>query len=96
MFIEQQISIISEGSCDIEDWSNYAENSAFLITGMHLLDKIIHKRCLTWTMKAHLYVFFSVLFEWKCFLYVYYVSLKCFSQWGGGFNYFANFDEFMF
>ncbi len=31
MFLEQQISIlemISEGSCDAQDWSNYAENSA--------------------------------------------------------------------
>ncbi len=24
----QYIRIISEGSCDTEDWSNYAENSA--------------------------------------------------------------------
>jgi len=37
MFIEQQISIISEGSCDTEDWSNYAENSAFLITGINYI-----------------------------------------------------------
>ncbi len=29
MFLEQQISILtSEGSCDAEDWSNDAENSA--------------------------------------------------------------------
>ncbi len=30
MFLEQQISIsmISEGSCDTEDWSNEADNSA--------------------------------------------------------------------
>ncbi len=28
MFIEQQIRMISEGSCDTEDWSNDAENSA--------------------------------------------------------------------
>ncbi len=26
MFLEQQISMISEGSCDTEDWSNDAEN----------------------------------------------------------------------
>ncbi len=37
MFLEQQISIlemISEGSCDSEDWSNDAENSA-LITAIN-------------------------------------------------------------
>ncbi len=30
MFLEQQINILefSEGSCDSEDWSNDAENSA--------------------------------------------------------------------
>ncbi len=28
MFLEQQNSLISEGSCDTEDWSNDAENSA--------------------------------------------------------------------
>ncbi len=27
MFLEQQIFMISEGSCDIEDWSNDTENS---------------------------------------------------------------------
>jgi len=27
MFLEQHILMISEGSCDIEDWSNDAENS---------------------------------------------------------------------
>ncbi len=37
IFLEQQISIlemISEGSCDTEDWSNDAENSA-LKTGIN-------------------------------------------------------------
>jgi len=35
MFLEHQIiRVISEGSCDTEDWSNDAENSA-LITGIH-------------------------------------------------------------
>ncbi len=29
MFLEQQIIMISDGSCDTEDWSNDAENSAF-------------------------------------------------------------------
>jgi len=28
--------VISEGSCDTEDWSNDAENSA-LITGIHYI-----------------------------------------------------------
>ncbi len=28
MFLEQRIRMISEGSCDTEDWSNDAENSA--------------------------------------------------------------------
>ncbi len=28
MFLEQQIRMIFEGSCDTEDWSNDAENSA--------------------------------------------------------------------
>ncbi len=32
MFLEQQINIrmISEGSCDAEDWSNDAENTALI------------------------------------------------------------------
>jgi len=35
MFLEPQI-IISEGSCDTEDWSNDADNSA-LITGINYI-----------------------------------------------------------
>ncbi len=33
--------MISEGSCDTEDWSNDAENSA-LIKGTHYIEKYIH------------------------------------------------------
>ncbi len=29
--------MISEGSCDTEDWSNDAENSAFAITGINYI-----------------------------------------------------------
>jgi len=29
----QHIEMISEGSCDTEDWSNYAENSKWLWLG---------------------------------------------------------------
>ncbi len=36
----QYIVMISEGSCDTEDWSNDAENSA-LITGINYLLKYI-------------------------------------------------------
>ncbi len=36
----QHIRIISEGSCDTEDWRNYAENSA-LITGINYILKYI-------------------------------------------------------
>ncbi len=36
----QYISMISEGSCDTEDWSNDAENSA-LITGINYILKYI-------------------------------------------------------
>ncbi len=28
IFVEQQIRMISEGSCDTEDWSNDAEDAA--------------------------------------------------------------------
>jgi len=35
------IRVISEGSCDTEDWSNDAENSA-LITGINYIFKYIH------------------------------------------------------
>ncbi len=37
MFLEQQISMISEGSCDTEDWSNDAENSAFDLRKKYIL-----------------------------------------------------------
>ncbi len=30
MFLNQHIRMISEGSCDTEDWSNDAENSALI------------------------------------------------------------------
>jgi len=33
--------VISEGSCDIKDWSNDAENTA-LITGINYIVKYIH------------------------------------------------------
>ncbi len=36
------ISMISEGSCDTEDWSNDTENSA-LITGINYVIKYIQK-----------------------------------------------------
>ncbi len=38
--VYQHISMISEGSCDIEDWSNNAENSA-LITAINYILKYI-------------------------------------------------------
>ncbi len=38
MFLEQQIRMISEGSCDTDDWSNDAENSA-LITEINYILK---------------------------------------------------------
>jgi len=28
MFLDEHIRLISEGSCDTEDWRNHAENSA--------------------------------------------------------------------
>ncbi len=40
MFLEQQIRMISEGSCDTEDWSNDAENTA-LITEINYILKYI-------------------------------------------------------
>ncbi len=40
LIINQRIRIISEGSCDTEDWSNDAENSA-LITEIHFILKYI-------------------------------------------------------
>jgi len=42
MFLEDHIRVISEGSCDTEDWSNDAENSA-LITGINNIFKYIQK-----------------------------------------------------
>jgi len=42
MFLEDHIRVISEGSCDTEDWSNDAENSA-LITGINHIFKYIQK-----------------------------------------------------
>ncbi len=38
--VNQYIRMISEGSCDTEDWSNDAENSA-LITGINYILKYI-------------------------------------------------------
>ncbi len=38
---DQYIIMISEGSCDAEDWSNDAENTA-LITGINYILKYIH------------------------------------------------------
>ncbi len=40
MIINQHIGMISEGSCDTEDWSNDDENTA-LITGMNYILKYI-------------------------------------------------------
>ncbi len=37
MFLEQQIRMISEGSCDTEDWSNDAENSALITEIKYIL-----------------------------------------------------------
>ncbi len=43
MFLEQQIRMISEGSCETEDWSNDAENVA-LITEINYILKYIQIR----------------------------------------------------
>ncbi len=40
LIINQHIRLISEGSCDTEDWRNDAENSA-LITGINSILKYI-------------------------------------------------------
>ncbi len=37
----QHIRMISEGSCDAEDWSNDAENSAFVSTWINYMSKNI-------------------------------------------------------
>jgi len=47
--------MISVGSCDTEDWSNDAENSA-LITGINYILKYIHQY----------YVFFVCVYFCKC------------------------------
>jgi len=36
MFLEAHIRVISEGSCDIEDWSNDAENSGINYTLLYI------------------------------------------------------------
>ncbi len=41
MFLEQQIRLIYEGSCDTEDWSNGAEHTA-LITEINYIYAFIH------------------------------------------------------
>ncbi len=53
MFLTQQINIrmISEGSCDTEDWSNDAENSA-LITGINYILQYITKQTRTHKINA--------------------------------------------
>jgi len=42
VFLDHHIRVISEGSCDTEDWSNDAGNSA-LITGINYTLLYIHK-----------------------------------------------------
>ncbi len=38
MFLKQQMNgMISEGSCDIEDWSNDAKKLGFAMTGIHYI-----------------------------------------------------------
>jgi len=40
--ISNNIRMISEGSCDIEDWSNYAENSALPLKWIDYILKYIN------------------------------------------------------
>ncbi len=40
MFLEQQIRMISEESCDSEDWRNYAENTALITERNYILKYI--------------------------------------------------------
>jgi len=45
MFLKHQIIMISVGSCDTEDWSNDAENSAINYTLKHIQ---IENGCFKW------------------------------------------------
>ncbi len=42
--------MISEGSCDTEDWSNYAENSA-----LHHRNKLLFKMYFLYSVDFYLY-----------------------------------------
>ncbi len=40
--VNQHIRLISDGSCDTEDWSNYSENSALKITEINYILQYIY------------------------------------------------------
>ncbi len=40
--VNQHITMISDGSCDTEDWSNYSENSALKITEINYILQYIY------------------------------------------------------
>ncbi len=59
--------MISEGSCDTEDWSNDAENSVCIITGINYILKYIKAEKLLFkiVIKYHnITVFTEFLISW--------------------------------
>jgi len=59
--------MISEGSCDTEDWSNDAENSA-LIKGINSILKYNRQVILNRNNNYHNYCFYCILDKKKCSL----------------------------
>ncbi len=71
MFLEQQIRMISEGSCDTEDWSNDAENSA-LITEINYILKYIKMEVILNCNISNDYCFFLVIISLSLiYIYIY-------------------------
>ncbi len=66
----QHIRMISEGSCDTEDWSNDAENSAH--SNPLYLTIYSHKKCILSDLKFYnISQYYGFYFFYNCIIYIF-------------------------
>ncbi len=69
MILEQHIRMISEGSCDTEDWSNDAENSA-----LHHRNKLHFKM---YSNRKQVYFFLSKYYSFTVYFRQNIITFSC-------------------
>ncbi len=73
MFLEQHIRMISEGSCDTEDWSNDAENTDLITEINYILISAVKWLIAINRIQNKSFCLHNI---WVCTVYIYYVYIN--------------------